>query len=223
VPDNNLQLTEVMELNNDIESYILKHTDQEDEDLYALSRETNLRAVHPRMLSGHLQGSVLRMLSKMIKPEQILEIGTFTGYSAICLAQGMANNGHLHTIEINDEITDLAVKYIEKKHLESKITIHIGNALEIIPQIAGLFDLVYIDGEKSEYTEYYKLVIEKVRNGGYIIIDNILWSGKVLGTESPNDHFTKGIKEFNNYVLTDDRIEKVILPFRDGLMIIRKK
>ncbi len=212
-----------MEIIQDLEDYILQHIDSEDAILHELSRETNLRAVHPRMLSGHLQGSILRMLSKMIRPEQILEIGTFTGYSAICLAQGLAENGHLHTIEINDEITELAEKFILKMHLESKITIHDGNALKIIPKFTQLFDLVYIDGEKSEYTQYYNLVIDKTRNGGFIIIDNIFWNGKVLENESSNDYFTKGIKQFNDFLIKDTRIEKVILPVRDGLMIIRKK
>ena len=212
-----------MEINQDLEEYILENIDPEDEVLYELTRLTNLMAVHPRMLSGHLQGSILRMISKMIQPLQILEIGTFTGYSAICLAQGLADKGHLHTIEINDEITEVAMSFIDRLNLKSKITIHTGNAIEIIPRFTQLFDLIYIDGEKSEYPEYYKLVINKVRQGGYIIIDNILWSGKVLETEESNDHFTKGIKQFTTNLKTDSRVEKVILPVRDGLMLLRKK
>jgi len=212
-------------LNKDrqIEEYILQHIDPEEEILLELTRVTNLSVVHPRMLTGHLQGSILRMLSGMIKPAQILEIGTFTGYSAICLAGGLIENGHMHTIEINDEIVDIASSFIERMGLSSKITIHIGNALDIIPKFNQLFDLVFIDGEKSEYLQYYKMIIEKVRKGGYIIADNILWDGKVVEEEGSNDYFTKGIKQFNNYLLSDGSVEKVILPIRDGLMIIRKK
>ncbi len=212
-----------MELDKNLEEYILQHIDKEHEVLYELTRLTNLRAVHPRMLSGHLLGSILRMLSTMIQPELILEIGTFTGYSAICLAQGLIEGGHLHTIENNDEIVDIAETFIGRMNLSSKITIHTGNAIDIIPSFSQLFDLVYIDGEKSEYIRYYNLVIPKVRKGGYIIADNILWNGKVLEEEESNDYFTKGIKQFNSYLKKDNSVEKVILPIRDGLMILRKK
>jgi len=210
------------ELDRDMEDYILNHIDPEEAILYELNRFTNLKVMHPRMLSGHLQGKILRMLSIMIKPDQILEIGTYTGYSAICLAQGLAEQGHLHTIEVNDEIVEIASSFIERMNLQSKITLHVGNALEIIPTFSQSFDLVFIDGEKSEYLNYYQLVIDKVKPGGYILADNILWSGKVLEQEDANDYFTKGIKEFNNFMKSDHRVEKVILPIRDGLMILRK-
>jgi predicted O-methyltransferase YrrM len=207
----------------DLEKYILDHIDKEDEMLLELNRLTHLKMVHPRMVSGHLQGKILRMFSMMVRPERILEIGTFTGYSAICLAQGMSETGHLHTIEINDEIADIPLKYFEKFGFSSKITLHVGDAKEIIPDIDGPFDLVFMDGEKSEYVEYYRLFFDKVKPGGFIIADNVLWNGKVLQNEASNDYFTKGIKMFNNLVREDVRIEKVILPIRDGLMLLRKK
>jgi caffeoyl-CoA O-methyltransferase len=207
----------------DLEKYILDHIDKEDEMLLELNRLTHLKMVHPRMVSGHLQGKILRMFSMMIRPERILEIGTFTGYSAICLAQGMPETGHLQTIEINDEITDIPLKYFEKFNLSNKITLHVGDAKEIIPKLSGLFDLVFMDGEKSEYVEYYQLFFDKVKTGGFIIADNVLWNGKVLQHEASNDHFTKGIKRFNDLIRKDVRIEKVILPIRDGLMLLRKK
>lgn len=208
---------------DDLEQYILEHIDKEDEMLLELNRLTHLKMIHPRMISGHLQGKILRMFSRMIRPERILEIGTFTGYSAICLAQGMPENGHLHTIEANDEIIDVPLKYFEKFDLSSKITIHTGDAKKIIPTLPGPFDLVFIDGEKSEYVEYYNLIFEKVAAGGFIIADNVLWNGKILQNEASNDYFTKGIKMFNDFIRDDSRVEKVILPIRDGLMILRKK
>jgi len=207
----------------DLEKYILDHIDPEDELLYELNRLTHLKLIHPRMLSGHLQGKILRMISFMIRPQRILEIGTFTGYSAICLAQGMAMDGHLHTIEANDEIVDIPLRFFEKFGLQDRITLHVGDARQIIPELTDLFDLVFLDAEKSEYLDYYKLVIDKVRPGGFLLADNILWSGKVLDEEASNDYSTKGIKKFNDYVASDNRVEKAILPIRDGLMILRKK
>ena len=211
------------EYDPELEQYILDHMDKEDEMLVELNRLTHLKMVHPRMISGHLQGKILRMLCTMIKPTQILEIGTFTGYSAICLAQGMPESGHLHTIEINDEIADIPLKYFEKFNLSNKITLHIGDAKEIIPKLPGPFDLVFMDGEKSEYVEYYHLIFEKVTKGGFMIADNVLWNGKILQNEASNDYFTKGIKLFNDFISKDNRVEKVILPIRDGLMLLRKK
>jgi predicted O-methyltransferase YrrM len=207
----------------ELEQYILDHIDQEDELLTELNRLTHIQMIHPRMISGHLQGKILRMLSLMIRPKRTLEIGTFTGYSAICLAQGMTEEGHLHTIELNDEIVDIPLKYFEKFNLSNKITLHVGDAKKIIPTLAESFDLIFIDGEKSEYAEYYNLVFDKVVPGGFILADNILWSGKILEEEASNDHFTKGIKVFNELIRNDLRVEKVILPIRDGLMILRKK
>jgi Predicted O-methyltransferase len=210
------------ELNPKLERYILEHIDPEDDLLYELNRFTHLKIMHPRMLSGHLQGKILRMISLMIKPHLVLEIGTYTGYSAICLAQGMSKDGHLHTIEVNDELVDIPQQYFAKFGLTEKITLHVGDAKEIIPTLPYGFDLVFMDGEKSEYLDYYNMVFDKIIPGGFILADNILWSGKVLEKEASNDYFTKGIKRFNNFVKEDKRVEKVILPIRDGLMILRK-
>ena len=206
-----------------LEQYILDHIDPEDQLLAELSRLTHIKMMHPRMLSGHLQGKILRMLSMMVRPKRILEIGTYTGYSAICLAQGMSKDGHLHTIEINDEIVDIPMKYFKQCGLNTRITLHVGDARHIIPNLPETFDLVFLDGEKSEYLDYYNLVLKKIVPGGFILADNILWDGKVLSNEASNDYFTKGIKAFNDFIRSDIRVEKVILPVRDGLMILRKK
>ena len=207
----------------ELEKYILDHIDEEDPVLLELDRETHLKVLGARMLSGNLQGQVLTMLSKMIQPEKILEVGTFTGYSAICLAKGLTKTGKLITIEMNDELEYLSAKYFKKAGLAEKIVQRIGPALEIIPEIDETFDLVFLDADKREYADYYNLVFEKVRTGGYIIADNTLWNGKVLEQPSPDDAQTRGIIAFNKMVKTDLRIEKVILPLRDGLTIIRKK
>lgn len=206
-----------------IEEYILNHSDKEDPILAELYRETNLKVLNPRMLSGHLQGKVLEMISKMINPEKILEIGTFTGYSAICLAKGLKETGILHTIEINDELEDLISKYLQKSGLENKIKLHFGDARKIIPEINEKFDLVFIDADKREYLEYYNIILEYVKPGGFILADNVLWNGKVIKQGSPEDLHTKCIIEFNEFIKNDNRIEKVILPLRDGLTLIRKK
>ncbi|MBT3383626.1 MAG: methyltransferase [Prolixibacteraceae bacterium] len=207
----------------EIDKYILNNIESEDEVLKELERETYLKVLHPRMISGHLQGQVLTMFSKMIQPENILEIGTFTGYSAICLAKGLHENGKLITIEIDDELETLAKKYIVKSGLQDKIVQRIGAALEIIPALKESFDLVFIDADKREYVAYYQAVFDKVQNGGYIIADNTLWSGKVLEKPEADDEQTMGILEFNNLIKRDKRVEKVILPLRDGMTIIRKK
>ena len=206
-----------------IEEYILNHSDDEDPVLAELNRETNLKILRPRMLSGHLQGKILEMISKMIRPEKILEIGTYTGYSAICLAKGLTEKGILHTIEINDELEEIITKYIQKSGLQNQINVHFGNALKIIPTINELFDLVFIDGDKREYLAYYELVLNYLKPGGFILADNVLWSGKVIELETPDDEYTKGIFDFNDFLKTDNRVEKVILPLRDGLTLIRKK
>jgi caffeoyl-CoA O-methyltransferase len=212
------------DLDHELEQYILEHIDPEDELLYQLNRYTNLNIIHPRMLSGHLQGKILRMLALMVRPVNILEIGTFTGYSAICLAQGLSEGGKLITIESNDEIAEVAQSYVDKSGLSQTINLLVGDACKIIPTLNGPFDLVFMDAEKSEYLEYYHLFFDKVSVGGFIIADNVIWSGKVIKeNEDSNDYFTKGIKQFNNYIKTDTRVEKVILPVRDGLMILRKK
>ena len=202
--------------------YIKTHSTPEDKILEELSRETNLNVLYPRMLSGHLQGLFLSMLSRMLKPSMILEIGTYTGYSAICLAKGLSAEGRLHTIEINDELSDISVKYFRKAGLEDKIKLFTGDALEIIPSMKYTYDLVFMDGAKHQYLDYYEAVLPKLRSGGYIIADNVLWNGKVLDTGSFRDKETKGIAAFNDFMASDDRTEKVLLPLRDGLMIIRK-
>jgi caffeoyl-CoA O-methyltransferase len=159
----------------------------------------------------------------MIRPEKILEIGTYTGYSAICMAKGLTENGILHTIEINDELEEIITKYIQKSGLQKQINVHFGNALEIIPTLNKTFDLVFIDGDKREYLAYYELVLNYVKPGGFILADNVLWSGKVIEMETPDDEYTKGIFDFNDFLKNDQRVEKVIMPLRDGLTLIRKK
>ena len=208
---------------NKLEKYIIENIDPEDEILRELDRETHLKALGARMLSGHLQGQVLAMLSKMISPENILEIGTFTGYSALCLAKGLPANGRLITIEIDDEMESIAQKYFMKSEFKEKITHLFGSALQIVPSLKETFDLVFIDGNKREYLAYYHLVFDKLKKGGFIIADNTLWNEKILDTPSPDDSQTIGIIEFNSYVKNDSRVEKVILPLRDGMTIIRKK
>lgn len=209
--------------NSKLENYIYNIIDAEDPLLYELNRETHVKLVHPRMVTGHWQGQMLQMLSRMMHPRSILEIGTFTGYSALCFAKGLAPEGHIHTIEVNDEIVDIPLKYFKKAGLEDKITLYVGDALEIIPTLNHTFDLVFIDGEKSEYIQYYNAVFDKVEPGGYILADNILWSGKVVQEVEKGDYFTRGILEFNEYLKNDKRVEKTILPLRDGTMLIRKR
>jgi caffeoyl-CoA O-methyltransferase len=212
-----------MNLLKEIEKYILNHIEPEDEILKELDRETNLNVLGARMISGHLQGVVLTMLSKMIQPEYILELGTFTGYSAICLAKGLREGGKLITIEIDDELEDMAKKYFIKAGVDHLIIQKIGSALDIIPSLNETFDLVFIDAHKSEYPAYYEAVFDKVKSGGYIIADNTLWSGKVLENQARHDLQTLGIIQFNGMIKNDNRVEKVILPLRDGMTIIRKK
>lgn len=213
----------MMELvNESINRYAEQHTKPESAALAELNRETNAKVLMPRMLSGHLQGQVLRMLSKMIKPSRILEIGTYTGYSAICLADGLGEGGLLHTVDINDELKPMVSKYLEKAGVEKKVIIHIGNALEVIPKLAEKFDLVFIDADKINYSNYYDLVFPMIPVGGYIIADNVLWSGKVADKESTMDSDTKAIAQFNDKVQQDTRVLNVLLPIRDGLMVMQK-
>lgn len=212
-----------MNTQNELDIYILNHIDKEDEILKALDRETNLKVLGARMISGHLQGQVLSMLSNMIQPKTILEIGTFTGYSAICLAKGLQKNGKLITIEIDDELETLASKYFKKSGYSDHIEQRIGRALDIIPTLDQSFDLVFIDADKREYIEYFELVFDKVPSGGYIIADNTLWNGKVLQTPDKNDEQTKGILDFNTFIKNNKKVEKIILPLRDGMTVIRKK
>lgn len=209
--------------NSKLEDYIVSIIDAEDPLLYELNRETHLKMMHPRMLTGQWQGQILQMISYMYRPKRILEIGTYTGYSAICLSKGMPDDGMIHTIEINDEIIEIPLRYFEKAGLKEKVVLHLGDALTIIPTLEEMFDLVFIDGEKSQYLDYYKSAFAKVKPGGFILADNILWSGKVIDKVEKNDYFTKGIIEFNEFLKTDTRIIKTILPIRDGMMLIRKK
>jgi len=205
-----------------LEQYILDHTTPEDPLLAELSRETWKKMVHPQMIAGPLQGRILEMISRMIHPHRILEIGTFTAYSSICLARGLAEDGHLFTIEKDDEITEFANSFIQKSGLAEHITLLTGDARDIIPAMDEIFDLVYLDADKDEYLDYYKLVFPKLKNGGFILADNTLWGGKVLDTPESGDHFTRGVLAFNEAISKDPLVEQVILPVRDGIMLIRK-
>lgn len=205
-----------------IEQYVQDHSSEEMKVLQELSRETQAKVLRPRMLSGHIQGIFLQMISKLIRPERILEIGTYTGYSAICLAQGLNENGILHTIDVNDELETIIRKYIDKAGLANKISLHIGNALNIIPTLKETWDLVFIDADKENYLNYYNLVFNQVKPGGWIIADNVLWSGKVVD-DNEDDMETQAIRQFNEFIHTDERVEHLLLPLRDGLMMIRKK
>ena len=208
-------------LNPELEKYIEYHTSSEDELLYSLDRETNIKTTMPRMLSGKVQGKFLEMLATMIKPERILEIGTFTGYSALCLAKGLTPTGKLYTIESNVEMEEFILNYIKQSGSSNKIELIIGDALNEIVKINDTFDLVFIDADKEQYTDYYELVKEKLHPGGYIIADNVIWSGKVLNKINP-DKETLAIQKFNNHVNQDKDVEQVMLSDRDGLMLIRK-
>ncbi len=209
-------------INEEILKYAEDHSTKESEILHRLNRETHLKTVHPRMISGHLQGKFLEMLSCMIQPLQILEIGTFTGYSAICLSKGLKLDGCIHTIEKNPEFEQIAVKAFKNAGIENQVKLYLGNALQIIPNMNELFDLAFIDADKENYLNYYKLVIEKMRAGGLILADNVLWSGKVLKKPAEIDSDTKGLIAFNDFVQEDPRVENLLMPFRDGVMMIRK-
>ena len=206
-----------------IEEYIHSHIDPESDVLAKINRDTHLRTYNPRMMSGHAQGRLLSMLSKMSQPKRILELGTFTGYSALCLAEGLTEDGQLHTVEANDEMEELILHNFSLSPLGSKITLHIQDALQFIAQTTDTYDLIFIDADKREYKTYYEALIERLNPNGYMIADNTLWDGKVLTNPQANDLQTISIKEFNDYVAQDPRIEKIILPLRDGMTIIRKK
>jgi predicted O-methyltransferase YrrM len=211
-------------LNSDVlEEYILRHIDEEDDYLKALYRDTHVKLLRPRMASGHLQGRMLKMFVRMIRPKQILEIGTYSGYSALCMAEGLDEGSVLHTFEINDEQDDFTRPWLEQSPYADKIKFYIGDALERMPQLGITFDLVFVDGDKRKYMEYYEMSLAHLSPGGYIIADNTLWDGPVTETPNPNDAQTIGIQAFNEFVAKDNRVEKVILPLRDGLTIIRKK
>lgn len=206
-----------------IDDYIVEHSAKEPKLLTKLNRETNQKVLQPRMLSGHYQGRVLSLLSKMKSPKTILEIGTYTGYSALCLAEGLSDHGMLHTIDINEELYDFQKKYFEASAYREQIKQYLGDALEIIPTIDAKFDLVFIDADKPNYPAYFELIIEKMNKGGVILSDNVLWSGKVTETPNNDDESTKALLEYNDLLAKDDRLETVILPIRDGLTLSRIK
>ena len=209
-------------IDDNILNYSISKSEKESKLLNDLYRETYLKVLNPRMISGHYQGRILSLISKIISPKKILEIGTYTGYSAICLCEGMDKDGILHTIDNNKELVEIQNKYFKKANLTNKIVQHSGDAKYIIPSIDEEFDIVFIDADKESYPEYYDLIIKKVRSGGIIIADNILWSGKILEKVEKDDQATKSIIEFNNKIIEDDRVKNIILPIRDGLNIVRK-
>ena len=209
-------------LPQEIEKYAQDHTQQESEVLYNLNRETHLKVLIPRMLSGHIQGRILSMFSHMVKPKNVLEIGTYTGYSAICFAEGMQPDGKLVTIDINNELETMATSYFVKSGFGNQIDMKIGNAIDIIPTLDLKFDLVFIDADKHNYSNYFELVINKVNKGGFIIADNVLWSGKVLTDEVNTDTDTKALDQYNKKINSDPRVENILMPVRDGLMVARK-
>ena len=206
-----------------INDYIEQHIDTEGDYLYRLWRATNVELLHGRMASGHLQGRILKMIVRMIKPKNILEIGTFSGYSAISMAEGLEKGGRIYTFEINDELEPFTRKWIEGSQEASKIDFRIGDAITEAPKLDIDFDMVFIDGDKRTYTECYEMALKVTKNGGFIVADNTLWDGHVVDQAYDNDRQTAGIEQFNDHVANDNRVEKVILPIRDGLTIIRKK
>lgn len=210
-------------LSEDLDTYVVNHSEDEPELLQQLTRETYQKILQPRMLSGHYQGRVLSMISKLVNPKNILEIGTYTGYSALCLAEGMQKTGELHTIDINEELVDFQRKYFDKSDFGKQIHQHLGNALEIIPTLDKTFDLVFIDADKDNYSAYFELIIERLNPGGIILSDNVLWSGKVLDTSfKKDDSSTPALIAYNKLLKDDPRVETVLLPIRDGLTISRR-
>lgn len=207
---------------NALEEYISAHIEPEGSLLSSLYRETNLRLLNPRMASGHIQGRLLKSFVQMIKPQSVLEVGTFTGYATLCMAEGLDENGHIDTIEIDDELESFIRKWMEKSPYSSKISLHIGNALEIVPALHKQYDLIFLDGEKREYPDYYRQLFEYVKVGGFIIADNTLWDGHVADPAYNKDQQTKAIREFNDMVVADNRVTASIVPVRDGLTIIRR-
>ena len=210
-------------ISEELEDYAALHSENEPDLLQKLNRETHQKILQPRMLSGHFQGRVLSMISKLVNPKNILEIGTYTGYAALCLAEGLAPDGELDTIDVNEELVDFQKKYFDLSDYKNQIHQHLGNALDIIPTLNKKFDLVFIDADKESYRTYYDLCIDKVPKGGYFLIDNVLWSGKVIAEKNEKiDKDTQAIIDFNALVHKDARVQNVLLPIRDGLMILRK-
>ena len=206
-----------------LDDYILQHIDPEPTYLYQLYRATNIHMLHGRMASGHLQGRLLKMLVQMIRPKNILEVGTFSGYSAICMAEGLETDGHLYTFEINDEQEDFTRPWIEQSPVADKITFLIGDAITEAPKLGIQFDMAFIDGDKRTYCDTYEAVLQLLHPGGFLLADNTLWDGHVIDSAYDHDQQTLGIRQFNDFVANDPRVEKVILPLRDGVTLIRKK
>ncbi|MBR5655752.1 MAG: O-methyltransferase [Prevotella sp.] len=210
-------------MNCQLEDYILSHIEPEPDYLYRLWRATNVHTIHGRMVSGHLQGRLLKMLVQMIRPKNILEVGTFSGYSAICMAEGLEEGGRLYTFEVNDEMEDFTRPWIEQSPVADKIDFRIGDANQLAPALGITFDMAFIDGDKRTYVETYETILPLLREGGFLLADNTLWDGHVVDDSYSHDHQTQGINLFNDHVAADPRAEQVILPLRDGLTIIRKK
>lgn len=210
-------------INEAIDTYILRHMDEESDYLKALFRQAHVTLINPRMSSGHLQGRLLKMLVQMIRPRRVLEIGTFAGYSALCMAEGLEEGALLHTYEIDDELEDFTRPWIEGSPHGNKVCFHIGNALDEVPLLGETFDLVFMDGDKRQYREYYEMALRYTSPHAYILADNTLWDGHVVDEQYRNDRQTAAINEFNAFVAADKRVEKLILPLRDGLTMIRKR
>ena len=208
--------------NEAIEAYILNHMDEESDYLKALYRQTHVKLINPRMTSGHLQGRLLKMLVQMVRPRRVLEIGTFAGYSALCMAEGLGEGALLHTYEIDDELEDFTRPWIEGSPYGDKVCFHIGNALDEVPKLGEVFDMVFMDGDKRQYMEYYEMILQHTSPGALILADNTLWDGHVVESAYLGDRQTAAINEFNAYVAADKRVEKLILPLRDGLTMIKK-
>ncbi len=205
-----------------IEQYVSDHTEKESDILYQLYRETWQKVINPRMLAGNIQGRIISMLSHMIQPKSILEVGTYTGYSAICWAEGLAENGKVHSIDINEELEPLVTRFFEKAGVNHLVKRYYGNAMDLIPTMKQEWDIVFLDADKSNYLNYYNMVIDQVRPGGYIIADNVLWSGKVIEDPTTFDEDTKALDAYNKYTQEDERVQTVLFPVRDGIMISRK-
>ncbi len=210
-------------MNSELEQYVLSHTEPEGDYLYRLWRATNIRTIHGRMVSGHLQGRLLKMFVQMIQPKNILEVGTFSGYSAICMAEGLGSDGTVWTFEINDEMEDFTRPWIENSPVADRIRFMIGDANTEAPKLGITFDMAFIDGDKRTYVETYETILPLLRPGGFLLADNTLWDGHVTDTAYDHDHQTQGIRCFNDHITADSRVEQIILPLRDGLTIIRKR
>jgi predicted O-methyltransferase YrrM len=210
-------------MNSELEQYVLSHTEPEGDYLYRLWRATNIRTIHGRMVSGHLQGRLLKMFVQMIQPKNILEVGTFSGYSAICMAEGLGSDGTVWTFEINDEMEDFTRPWIENSPVADRIRFMIGDANTEAPKLGITFDMAFIDGDKRTYVETYETILPLLRPGGFLFADNTLWDGHVTDTAYDHDHQTQGIRRFNDHITADSRVEQIILPLRDGLTIIRKR